>query len=484
MSTGSSVEPVVIPAHAAARPVTGRPARPETVLYLPLATRERPGLRDRLERAGLSVTAAADLRSAFDALSAEPFTLCVLDVGADRSALVAIRSVRVHHPHLPIVGVFDANNPVAVGEVVQAGVTELLPWPFEERDLGTVLANIRDRAVDVDAAEAADVSGHPLFAQSGTMRHVLERVRATAATAGGVCLCGEPGTGRTLVARAIHSTAYPSDGRPFVVVDCASDSAVDLDERLFGVADRTLNGASAVREVRVSRHSALAAAHGGTLLLRNLVEAPARVQAKLARVLRDGEAVLGDRRTAIDLQVRPMAAVDQTFEAALSDGRLRRDLFGRLAHERIDVPPLRRRREDLPALAAYFLRAESAAQQTAAKHFSRAALRLLMALPWHGNAAELRDLIATLVRSVPRQVIQIDDLLEHASLDGIAARIDTGVTLRDAKARFERECISAVLMRHHGRVAEAAKALGIQRTNLYRKVRQLNVARSLLSARR
>ena len=88
------------------------------------------------------------------------------------------------------------------------------------------------------------------------------------------------------------------------------------------------------------------------------------------------------------------------------------------------------------------------------------------------------------MRSVERPVIQLDDLLDHASLDGMPARFDAGVTLRDAKARFERDCISAVLMRHHGRVGEAAKALGIQRTNLYRKVRQLNVARSLLSSRK
>jgi len=120
----------------------------------------------------------------------------------------------------------------------------------------------------------------------------------------------------------------------------------------------------------------------------------------------------------------------------------------------------------------------------AAKAFSRSALALLAALPWHGNVEELQGLINTVVRGVPRPVLQIDDLLEHASLDGISARIEAGVSLRDAKARFERDCISAVLRRHHGRVGEAAKALGIQRTNLYRKVRQLNVSRSLLSTRR
>ena len=482
MSSGSSVE--TLPSQPAAERITpGRVTTSDAALYLPLVARERVGIRERLSRAGLTVTAAGDLKGAFDALAAQPFSLCVLDLGHDRAALVAIRSLRVHHAHLPIVAVVDAANPVAAGELIQSGVTELLCWPFEDRDLGVVVANIRDRSVDVEATELSDVSGHPLFAQSGAMQQVLDRVRASSGSTGGVCLCGEPGTGRTLVARAIHSATYPQNGRPFVVVDCASDSAIDLEERLFGIADRGSNGVGPVREVRVSRQSALASAHGGTLLLRNLVEAPARVQAKLARVLRDGEAI-GDRRMSMELHVRPMASMDQTFEAALSDGRLRRELFVRLAHERIDVPPLRRRREDLPSLAAYFLRAEAAAQQAGAKSFSRAALRLLMALPWHGNAVELRDLIATLVRSVPRQVIQIDDLLEHASLDGIAARIDTGVSLRDAKARFERECISAVLMRHHGRVAEAAKALGIQRTNLYRKVRQLNVARTLLSARR
>jgi DNA-binding NtrC family response regulator len=168
----------------------------------------------------------------------------------------------------------------------------------------------------------------------------------------------------------------------------------------------------------------------------------------------------------------------------VTDGRLRRDLYERLAQTFIDVPPLRRRREDIPALAVHFVRSICVAQGLPPKTFSRSALSLLTALPWHGNARELQQLIGTLVRSVRRQVIQLDDLLDQASLDGLAARVDPGLTLREAKARFERDCISAMLLRHHGRVGEAAKALGIQRTNLYRKVRQLNVSRSLLLPRK
>jgi DNA-binding NtrC family response regulator len=186
----------------------------------------------------------------------------------------------------------------------------------------------------------------------------------------------------------------------------------------------------------------------------------------------------------VELNVRLIAAVDAGVEAAVEEGRLRADLYERLAQIRIDMPPLRRRREDVPLLAVHVLLQTCEAQGTAPKTFSRSALALLTALPWHGNTGELRALIEGLVRAVSQPVIQLDDLLGQASLDGMPARFDAGVTLRDAKARFERDCISAVLMRHHGRVGEAAKALGIQRTNLYRKVRQLNVARSLLSSRK
>jgi two-component system nitrogen regulation response regulator NtrX len=162
---------------------------------------------------------------------------------------------------------------------------------------------------------------------------------------------------------------------------------------------------------------------------------------------------------------------------------LRADLVDRLSQHRIEVPPLRRRREDIPPMAAQFLRAVTGTNGSA-KAFSRAAMAVMAVLPWAGNARELHGLVETLARSVSRPVIQLEDLLAHATFEGLAARVDAGLTLKDAKARFERDCISAVLVKHRGRVGEAAKALGIQRTNLYRKVRQLNVARSLLAARK
>ena len=205
---------------------------------------------------------------------------------------------------------------------------------------------------------------------------------------------------------------------------------------------------------------------------------------RLARLLRDREAFLIDERAPVDIDIRPIAACDPGIDATLAEGRLRRDLYDRLAGVRIDVPPLRRRREDLPLLAAHLLTQACGREGTSARTFSRSALALLGALPWHGNATELTSLVETLVRASSRPVIQLDDVLEHARLEGASNPIEAGVSLKEARARFERDCISAVLVRHQGRMGEAAKALGIQRTNLYRKVRQLKVARALVGGRR
>src|SRR5204862_5408571 len=136
-------------------------------------------------------------------------------------------------------------------------------------------------------------------------------------------------------------------------------------------------------------------------------------------------------------------------------------------------------------LAAHLLRRACEAEGTGTKRFSRAALTLFLALPWRGNATELAEVIRATVATTRQPVIQIEDVLEHVRFDA-GSNLPGGpsLTLRDARARFERECISAALVRHHGRVGDAAKALGIQRTNLYRKVRQLKISKALLTHRK
>ena len=480
MDTTASSRTAVSTADGVTSPASRLGSSPASLLYIPASARDRLGVRERLSRLGVPVTTAAGVADALQLLAAGPFTLCLIDLADDRAALPAIRVVRAQHPNVPVAAIVDPSNPLLAGEAIHSGVVDLLPWPFEERDIATVLANVRDRS-SVDTPADPATAPQMLFVHSPAMRGVMDQVRAAAASRGGVCIAGEPGTGRELLARGVHALSRRASGA-FIVVDCARLSPHELETLVFGAPGERKPAATSGAE-RLGR-GAFLQAQGGTLYLANLVEAPARFQARLTRLLRDGEAWIAERRALADLDVRVMMGAEAGIDGAVRDGHLRGDLFERLSTVRIDAPPLRRRREDIPLLSAHFLRLACDDQHVPGKGMSRSAMAVLSALPWPGNARELRGLLETLVRSVPRPVIQLDDLLEHASFEGLAARLDSGMSLRDAKARFERDCISAVLVKHHGRVGEAAKALGIQRTNLYRKVRQLNVARSLLAARK
>ncbi len=460
----------------------------KTVLYLPEGSRRQAAVVERLGQAGLTVTAPASIPEALRLLAARPVALCLIDLAADRPPLAAIRAIRAQQPLVPIAGLFDSGNPLIAAEAMHAGAVDVLPWPFDEREAATLLANARDLLPfgdpnhDAPAVEEMD----SLVAQSPAMQRVAELIALAARGRAGVCVSGEPGTGRTLVGRTIHRLGDEQRVRPFITEDCAGDAPQELERRLFGTAPPAQKQPAPTGTTeQIACSGALYRARGGTLLLRNLVDAPTRVQGRLTRLLRDREAVLmNGKRTIIDLDIQPIATLDTGVDVALAEGRLRRDLYKQLSQVRIDMPALRRRREDIPLLAVQVLKQLCSERGVATKRFSRSVLQVMTALPWNGNATELKTLLETLVAEVDGPVIQLEDLLEHASLDGVAEPVEAGATLRDAKARFERDCISAVLMRHHGRVPEAAKALGIQRTNLYRKIRQLNVARSLLSARR
>ncbi len=455
------------------------------ILYLPGVARDRSIVRDRLTRAGGMVSVASDVPEALQMLGTKHFGLVVVDLATERAALATVRLVRAQFPTVPVVGVIDPAQPLVASEAIYAGVTDLLPWPIDEAQVDAMLAAARD-AMAVDPSAGRVDLGERLIGHSASMRLVADAMKAAASRRTAVLICGEGGSGRRLVARTLHERDHDYVNRPLVVVDCAAEGPGELDRRLFGAAaDRPAGGAKTGLPERATRASAVISAQGGSLLLTNLLDSPARIQARLARLLRDREVFSVDVQETIPLDVRPIASVGPDVDEAVADGRLRRDLFERLAQVRIDVPPLRRRREDVPVLAAHFLRSACEAEGTGPRRFSRAALALLSALPWRGNAGELEDVVTAIVRSSREPLIQLEDVLEHANFEsGPGEPAGEGLTLRDARARFERECISAALMRHHGRVGDAARALGIQRTNLYRKVRQLHVPRALLSHRK
>lgn len=409
----------------------------------------------------------------------EPVALCVVDLCENGDALRVARAVRSRHPEAIVIGVADPARPHAAAEAIRAGVFDVLPRPPSARDLQALIANAREQAtlaastIPVRAVEHA----YGVIGTSPAMRPVMELVHRAAAGQCGIMICGERGSGREMIARAIHAhSSYRT--APFVAVDCSAPDPEEVELQLFGMLVKRGGNAPERRSLeRIRRHSRLHEAAGGFLFLEHVAEMPARAQARLVRVLRDREVFSEEARERVSLSVRVIASADASITTALEEGRLRPDLYERLSLIRIDVPALRQRREDIPALATHFLKELCQANGTPLKTLTRPALTLLSALPWRGNVPELKGLLERLILLVPQGLIRLEDVLAHTPLEGSPSPVRLDATLRQARARFESEYIAAVLQHHRGRIADAAKVLGVQRTNLYRKMRRLNLMR-------
>jgi DNA-binding NtrC family response regulator len=450
----------------------------KSVLYVGCPAAERADAARQLEVADVSVVWADSVAYALTELQRRDMPV-LLDLSRGAAALQIAREIRTQRASTLMFAVVDPRRPDLTTEAVLAGMADVFARPLGGRRVANAIAREREYeareagTVSDDGARAED----DLYAHSTAMHDVMALIARAAAMRAGVLIRGEDGTGRQIAARAIHSLHSRAAG-PFLTIDCAAYDAAELDAALFGTAARSDGGESARGLERIGRHGALYAALGGTLYFQNVAEAPTRVQARLARVLRDREAALVEQNQAVGLDVRPMAGVDPGFDGAVQDGRVREDLVRRLSVICIDMPPLRGRREDIPALANYFLREICAARRVPPKTLSRPALSLIAALPWRGNAVELRALLDGVVTGLPGgRGIGLEDVLSHVRLDGGSVMFSGGGTLKQARARFEREYIAATLEHHRGRISDAAKTLGIQRTNLYRKIRSLRVAR-------
>ena len=408
----------------------------------------------------------------------DPVSLCVIDLRQNGEALRTARNVRAQYPQAVIIGIADPDRPTMSADAIRAGVFDVLPRPPAARDLEALIANAREQAslAALQQRATADTQSYGLVGTSPAMRTVMDLVQRAAAGRCGILICGERGTGREMIARAIHSHD-PNPDAAFIQVDCSGPTPEDIELQLFGVIARRGAQVAAERRSleRIGEQCALHDAHGGILFLENVIDLPARAQARLVRILRDREAFVGNGPEPTPIDVRPIASVDPSIEAALEDGRLRADLFERLSLVRVDVPALRQRREDIPLLATHFVKELCKANGKPIKTLTRPALTLLSALPWRGNAPELRSLLERLILLVPNGLIRLEDVLAHTQLEGSISPTGFDATLRQARARFERDYIAAVLQHQHGRISDAARILGIQRTNLYRKMRRLNL---------
>ena len=315
-----------------------------------------------------------------------------------------------------------------------------------------------------------------LMGDSPAMRRVYALIGQGAGTDLAVLITGESGTGKELVARSLHN-AGPRKAEPFVAINCAALPEGLIESELFGHEKGAFTGADQLRVGAFER------ADGGTIFLDEIADLRPALQAKLLRVLQEQEIQRLGADSARPVDVRIVAATNRNAQEAVGDGSFREDLYYRLAAFPIEVPPLRRRRDDIPVLAQRFLEESAERAGKAVGGFSAAAMRLLLQYGWPGNVRELKNAVERAVVLETAGVIEAGDL--PARLSGSAGGVadaggagyaaDAGAEAIPTLAQVEREMIARALESCRGNIAAAARALGINRATLYRKLKKIDL---------
>jgi len=307
-----------------------------------------------------------------------------------------------------------------------------------------------------------------LTGRSPAVSRLQELVRRAASGVGAVLLVAEAGAEPEPIARDLHGRSSNAAG-PYIVIDCSNGDAATLERELFG-----RSGAPAAADFEsIAAGSALAAARTGTLFLRDVTELPAAIQARLARLVRDGEMVLGG--SVVPAAIRVIASASRSIDHDVHERRFRGDLYRRISSIRIDIPSLAERGDDLPELAEAILDEICAARGVPARTFTQAALALVAAVRWPGNLVELRTAIDRIAAATDVERVHVEHVLPALQLERASPAFAPSGTLREARQQFERAYVAAVLQHHGWRMADAAQTLGMQRPNLYRKARQLGI---------
>jgi DNA-binding NtrC family response regulator len=367
---------------------------------------------------------------------------------------------------LPIIFITGHGDiPMAV-RAVRAGAANFLTKPFDDEDLLNTIRQSISYFLEDEIRSDQNVGN--MVGESSGLQRVLKAVRMVAPTDSTVLIEGETGTGKELVARAIHDLSRRSQ-KPFIEVNCGAIPATLLESELFGHEKGSFTGAFAQKIGWFER------AHQGTLFLDEIGELPLELQPKLLRALQEHEFErLGGNRT-IEVDVRIVAATNRNLRQMVAEGKFRSDLYYRLNVFPVPVPPLRERREDIPLLTRFFIQKYARKLNRAIEEIPSATLEALSRYDWPGNIRELQNVIERAVILCDRETFTIDKSWMRDSTTAVPA---TAVRLGEALVNREKDMIEAALMETHGRISGpsgAAVKLGIPRTTLESRITSLHI---------
>ncbi len=422
--------------------------------------------------AGHEATVCDNVPKALELCRGQRFDLILSDVVMPgKDGLAFLQELRAEQPDACVVMMSGQAHIDMAVRATRLGALDFLEKPVStDKLLLTVDNAIKLHRLESDNRQLRQRAGkQEIIWQGATMERVMAQLKRVAASETRVCILGETGTGKELAARTLHEFSPRCEG-PFVTLNCAAVPAELIESELFGHEKGAFTGAG-------SRHTGkFEQASGGTIFLDEIGDMPLTMQAKLLRVLEQGEVerIGGDRPVAVD--VRVLAATHRDLEARVREGAFRQDLFHRIYVFPLRLPPLRERREDIPALIEHF--AAQVSQQNAWKpiSFTREATEALQAQNWPGNVRELRNMVERLMLATTSGTVDLDTVQMIVGPAGSSKPAATyHGTLAEQVQAFERDTILASLKQHHGNISHAAKSLALERSHLYKKAEQVGI---------
>jgi DNA-binding NtrC family response regulator len=441
----------------------------------------RYAVAELLGDAGHAVRQAEHAPAALAALEGEPAELVITDLSMPAmSGMELLEELRSRCPDtLVILLTAHGDERVAV-QALKLGAWDYLPKPFDNEELLAAVSRAREvLALRRENRRLRDeMSGAipGVIAGSPAMRETLRIVARVAPTDVTILVTGESGTGKEVVARALHDGSLRARG-PLVALNCSALPADLVESELFGHVRGAFTGADRDREGR------FAAADGGTLFLDEVGDLAPAAQAKLLRALEEGRVTPVGATTPVEVDVRIVAATNRPLPGLVQAGSFREDLYFRLGVVQLELPPLRDRREDIPALAAHFIAHFAERHRRDPLPLSEPARRALLAYDWPGNVRELRNAIERALVLADGSEIEARDLPPTITSDAAPLRPTdaamAGLSFSDARERvvhsFERSFLAAALERHGGNVSGTARALGLHRQSLQKMMKRLGL---------
>jgi two-component system, NtrC family, nitrogen regulation response regulator NtrX len=451
------------------------PVRGPKVLIVDDEATIRQSLSGVLQDDNYQCTAVASGEACLKELEREPYEAVLLDIwlpGMDGLAVLS-RIQEIPAETRPAVIMISGHGNIETAvKATKLGAFDFVEKPLTIEKVSLVLKNaVQQRRTDLELQRLREDAGFPeIIGESVPMKALRQQLKLMAGTNGRVLIYGESGTGKELVARAIHCSSPRANG-PFVEVNCAAIPEDLIESELFGYRRTNLDGSVDHKIGKLQK------SHGGTFFLDEVGDMSLRTQAKVLRALDEHRFEPVGAPQSIQVDARVIAATNKNLEKEIERGNFREDLFYRLNVIPFTVPPLRERAEDIPLLAAHFLNHFTRAYGRRPKELTSDALAALMSYQWPGNVRELRNLMERIVILHPQNRIEA----RHLPLDGSrkpqpAKAWDGFGSLHDVREAAERDYIIRKLEETSGNVTRASELLGLERSNLYRKMKALGIA--------